>query len=195
MYKLVRVITHTFTKVFFPFRRINHKQAVQNPCVIVSNHLSNCDAFIVGSIYNHKIYALTKKELFKGKGVSWFLRTLGGIPIDRDTPDASTILRCVRLLKGGDKLLIFPEGTRNKTGEKLLPLKSGAALFAIKAKVPIQPVFIDRPSKFLRLNHVIVGEAFSLEQYYNLPLTPEVLAEADALIKDSLLKTSEISVR
>lgn len=195
MYRIVRFLTHSITKIFFPFKRVNRKNALQAPCVIVSNHLSNCDAFIVGAFYNHKIYALTKKEIFKGKGVSWFLETLGGIPIDRDNPDLATVMRCLRLLKKGDKLLIFPEGTRNKTGEKLLPFKSGAAMFAIKAKVPIQPYYIDRPSKFLRLNHVIAGESFTLEQFYNVPLTPEVLAEADEIIRESILKTSELKIK
>lgn len=195
MYKIVRWATYATVKLMFPFRIVNKKQALQTPCVIVANHLSNCDAFIVGAAFKKKVYALTKKESFTSKAKSWFLRTLGGIPIDRDNPDPGTIINCVRLLKGGDSIIIFPEGTRNTTDQKLLPFKSGAALFAVKAKVPIQPIFIDGKSRFLKRNHVIVGEAFTLEEYYGKRLNEDMLKQIDEQIKNSLLKTAELPVK
>ena len=191
-YYIMRGLVTGFMKLFFPFKVIGKDRALKTPCVIVANHLSNADAFIVGMQYKGKTYVLTKKESFSSKPVYWFLRTLGAIPIDRENPDLSTILNCVKMLKNGNRILIFPEGTRNKTSEPLLPLKSGAALFAIKSKTPVQTVFIDGKSRFLRRNYIKIGEPFELSDFYGAKINAEALKKADELIKEKLLETKEI---
>lgn len=195
IYYIVRVITITFIKIFFPYRFINKENVPNKPCVIVANHLSNADAFIIGKLFKGKMYVLAKKESFKHKPIAWFLKTLGAIPIDRDKPDPSAMLSCFRLLKEGYPVLIFPEGTRNKTGADLLPFKSGASLFAIKAKVEVLPVFIDRKSRFLRINHIKVGKPFDFSQFYGQKLNDEILIEADRIIKERLLQTKDIPLK
>lgn len=195
VYYIMRGIVTGFMKVFFPFKVIGKKIACKTPCVIVANHLSNADAFIIGMQYKGKTYVLTKKESFSSKPVSWFLRTLGGVPVDRDNPEPSTIINCIKLLKGGNRLLIFPEGTRNKTNEVLLPLKGGAALFAIKSKTPVQTVFIDGKSRFLRRNYIKIGEPFELSDFYGSKVNAEVLDKADEMIRQKLLETKDIPTK
>lgn len=195
LYYVIRGIATAFIRVFFPYKSIGKENACKGPCVIVSNHLSNADSFIVGMQYKGKNYVLGKKESFSPKIVGWFLKTVGGIPIDRDSPDAATIINCVRLLKKGNRLLIFPEGTRNKTDEILLPLKSGAALLAIKSKVPVQTVFIEGKSRLFRRNYVKVGETFELSEFYGLKLNSETLKQADDIIREKLLETSRIPTK
>lgn len=194
LYYVIRAITTPIVRLLFPFKSINKKDACTGACVIVSNHLSNCDAFIVGMQYKGKNYVLGKKESFSPKIVAWFLKTVGGIPIDRDNPSPATLLQCVKLLKSGEKLLIFPEGTRNKTDQPLLPLKGGAALLAIKSKVPVQTVFIQGKSRLFRRNYVKVGKPFELSEFYGQKLTAEALQKADDIIKEKLLETAKIPV-
>lgn len=193
-YYIVRAIVTAFIRLFFPYKTVGKENILDEPCVIVSNHLTNADAFIIGMHYKGKIYVLTKKESFSSKPVSWFLRTLGGFPIDRDNPDPSTILRCLKMLKEGKKLLVFPEGTRNRTEEPLLPLKSGAALFAIKSKVKVQTIYIYGRSRFLRRNYIKIGKPFELDNFYNTKLNSTLLSEADEVIRKKLLETREIPI-
>lgn len=195
LYNVIRIIATPIIRLLFPFKTIGKKNACKGACVIVSNHLSNADSFIVGIQYKGKIFVLGKKESFSPKIVGRFLKTVGGIPIDRDNPSPSTLLNCIRLLKGGDRLLIFPEGTRNKTNERLLPLKGGAALLAIKSKVPVQTVFIEGKSRLFRRNYIKIGEPFDLREFYDEKLNAETLEKADKIIRDKLLETGEIPHR
>jgi 1-acyl-sn-glycerol-3-phosphate acyltransferase len=86
---------------------------------------------------------LAKKELYKIPLVSFALRTMGMIAVDRSNPDAAanSIELAVSHLRNGKSVILFPEGTRNR-GEGLLPFKKGAFVLAIKAQVPIVPVVI-----------------------------------------------------
>ena len=63
------------------------------------------------------------------------------------------------ILKAGRKLLIFPEGKRVKSGMKSEP-KTGAALFAVRGRVPMVPVYIPEGRKLFRRNTVVIGKAY-----------------------------------
>lgn len=195
LYNFLRVISTAIVRLLFPHKSVGKDKAYNGACVIVSNHLSNVDSFLVGMQYKGKTYVLGKKEGFSPKIIGWYLKSVGGIPIDRDNPDPATIINCIRLLKNGDRLLVFPEGTRNRSDETLLPLKSGAALLAIKSKVPVQTIFIQGKSRLFRRNYVKIGEAFELSEFYGTKLNAETLQKADEIIKEKLLETSRIPTK
>jgi 1-acyl-sn-glycerol-3-phosphate acyltransferase len=88
------------------------------------------------------VHFIAKKEAEKIPVLGFFIRRVKAILVNRDGSDARAIMDGLRCLKHGDKLAIYPEGKRNKTDEPFLPFKSGSALFAIRAKVPIIPVVI-----------------------------------------------------
>ena len=88
----------------------------------------------------------------------------------------------LKCLKSGEKVAIYPEGTRNKSDQPFLPFKSGSALLAIRAQVPIVPMVVCQKARFWRQNAVIIGEPFELSEYYGMKLTEELLKEADAKI-------------
>jgi 1-acyl-sn-glycerol-3-phosphate acyltransferase len=71
----------------------------------------------------------------------WLLSALGGFPVTRGSADREALMRCVRVLEGGEPLVLFPEGER-KSGAVIQPLFDGAAYIAVKAGVPIVPVGI-----------------------------------------------------
>ncbi|HUB68494.1 MAG TPA: lysophospholipid acyltransferase family protein [Candidatus Methylacidiphilales bacterium] len=108
-------------------------------CLIVSNHASYMDPTTVGWAVAREIYYLGRKTLFKPPVMNWFLPICNVLPIDRDGHDMSGLRRIIKMLKGGDAVLLFPEGTRSPDGA-LQPAEPGAGLVAIKAGVPVLPV-------------------------------------------------------
>lgn len=122
--------------------------------VIAANHLSDLDpVFILETVFSWKRYTiLAKQELFQNKLAGWFLSCMGAVPIDRGKGDLGTINKVTEECKNGTPILIFPEGTRSKTGE-LLTLKSGAFLVAGNAGADMVPcrIIYDTPNKRMRL--------------------------------------------
>lgn len=74
--------------------------------------------------------------------VGWFFRVVGCIPVDRGHDNTNSKEAAVRVLKNGEILGIFPEGTRNKTGKELLPFKYGTVSMSYKTKALIVPFAI-----------------------------------------------------
>jgi len=122
--------------------------------VIASNHLSDLDpVYILEAVFSWKRYTiLAKQELFKNPLIGWFLSCMGAVPIDRGKGDMGTVNKVTDECKNGTPILIFPEGTRSKTGE-LLTLKSGAFLIAGNADADMVPcrIIYDTPDKRMHM--------------------------------------------
>ena len=115
---------------------------IDGGAVICPNHKSNNDAVIVTIAIKRKLTYLGKEELFSFKPLGWIFKKIGAIPIKRGSGDIGAVRKAVEVLKDGNILIIFPEGTRNKKGYPLLEFKSGASLIAYKAGSPVIPCAI-----------------------------------------------------
>jgi 1-acyl-sn-glycerol-3-phosphate acyltransferase len=113
----------------------------EGPAVIASNHRSFADPPVVSMAFRRPIGYFAKASLWKVPVIGQALRMFHGIPVDRNRPDAATMSAAVNLLKAGFRVLVFPEGTRTKTGT-LGHLRQGPPLFARRAGVPIVPVYV-----------------------------------------------------
>ena len=83
--------------------------------------------------------------------------------------------------------MIFPEGTRNKTGtNELQEIKNGAELFAVKTKSPIVPTMIYKKSKIFRKTYLMIGKPFELQEFYDKRLTDEDYKEMNRIIVEKL---------
>ena len=111
--------------------------------VIVANHVSHLDAPVLLQALGVDYKAVAKKEVFKLPVLGAVLRLAGFIEVDRADRTQATraIARAVAALKGGDCFLIFPEGTRSRTGE-LGPFKKGGFVVAMDAGSRIVPVVL-----------------------------------------------------
>jgi putative drug exporter of the RND superfamily len=115
------------------------------PVVLVANHSSFFDHFLLAASVagrrSGRLYFLTKQESFSSRlGRLWF-RSVGAIPVDRESPKPETLREIRRVLSAGDVLCVYPEGTRGP-GWPLLPFKTGAVRFGLTAGAPIVPVGI-----------------------------------------------------
>lgn len=110
--------------------------------VIACNHLKWWDPFLIAvALRQYNIHFLAKEELFRNPILRFFMLKLNGIPVDRKKADVAAVRKCMRVVKKGDLLVVFPEGTRSKTGE-LLPFEEGAAFIASACGKTIYPARI-----------------------------------------------------
>ncbi len=186
MNRLYRIPLFLLNRIY-PSKTHNKENFPKGKAVIVSNHLHAIDCAYIAKIYNRDIYFLAKQELFKKKFISKLLKSLGGVPIDRDNPDMRTLMSAIKMLKEGHKLVIFPEGTRNKTGTtELQPIKGGAMVFAVKSKSPIVPIMVDRKARLFRRSHVIVGKPFELSEFYDRKLTDQDMEAMNEIVAEKM---------
>lgn len=174
--RAIYLIATTLVRPFFGTKVIGRENIPDGGCLICPNHTTASDAIsaILALGKNCDYAAMAKAELFKNRIVGWFLTAVGGFPVNREGNDLNAIRLGAKALKAGKKLILFPEGTRRRDG-KLGPAKAGAGMFALRANVPIVPVYITPGRKFLRRTTVRFGESFypecvgekHAEQYQN----------------------------
>lgn len=114
--------------------------------IVAGNHTTWFDPLILAIAIKRPIHFMGKAELFEHPIPRWFLSSLHAFPIRRGQADRQAIRMSQDKVTQGHLLGMFPEGTRNKTSEALLPVQGGAALIALKTGVPIIPVVVSRAS-------------------------------------------------
>ena len=173
MRKFIKLCFRLYYKLAFGVV-IHNKEKLPNldAYLICSNHLDARDPFVIGSALDPQISILAKKELFKFKIVAWFIKLNGAIPVDRNANDISAIKAALKILKGGNVMMLFPEGTRNKTNVPL-EAKPGIAMIAVKAKVPIVPISFVSDYKHFKKMHIIVGDPIYLDEHFDKRVTTE----------------------
>jgi len=111
-----------------------------DPAILASNHLSFVDSIVLPMNVPRPVYFLGKSDYWDSWRTRWFFQGTGVVPVERGgSGQAEDSLRTgVRILRGGDLLGIYPEGTRSPDG-RLYRGKTGPARMALEADVPIVP--------------------------------------------------------
>jgi 1-acyl-sn-glycerol-3-phosphate acyltransferase len=110
--------------------------------LLAANHASFIDPPMIGCQIPRQIAYFARKTLWRGGFASWWLDTVGTIPVDRDGgQDISAIKRVLKALREERALILFPEGTRTPDGH-FQPAKPGVGFIACKTQVPVVPVRI-----------------------------------------------------
>ncbi|MCL2392205.1 MAG: 1-acyl-sn-glycerol-3-phosphate acyltransferase [Oscillospiraceae bacterium] len=155
--------------------------------MICSNHSSFFDPIFIAFAFGKEyfLHFFAKVELFRVPVLSWIITKLGAISVDRDMFDVTSMKRTLSYFKNGEKVAIFPEGTR---AADLIESKKGAVKIAERAHVPLVPVFVPRKKKCFSKLHLVIGEPYYIEKQANKRtaedyhrLSEELMAKIEAL--------------
>ena len=139
LYTFAKSTLRPLTRAAFAVRVTGtEKVPLTGGLVVAANHRSYLDPPLLGSWFPRTIHFMAKHELFKILGLGAIIRAVHAFPVDRDRADVASIRQALRILKRGDVVGIFPEGTRNLAGEA--QARGGAVLLAATAHCPIVPV-------------------------------------------------------
>ena len=124
----------------------NQERLVDGQYLILSNHRGIIDPLVLEmALEKTNIFGvwISKKELYNSPFFGIFVRNAGSVLLDREKSQMSGFFSEVKeAVKQGASVFIFPEGTRNKSEEKLLEFKEGFRIIALKNRLPILPVYI-----------------------------------------------------
>jgi 1-acyl-sn-glycerol-3-phosphate acyltransferase len=145
-YSFVKVIlTPVLRTLWRPWAEGLENIPADGPAIIASNHLAFCDSVFMPLLVPRKVTFLAKSEYFterglKGRFKRLFMTGIGQVPIDRSGGSASqaALATGLRLLRSGELLGIYPEGTRSPDG-RLYRGRTGVAWMALEAGVPVIP--------------------------------------------------------
>lgn len=177
--------------LIFPSKVYQRENFPRGKALIVANHYSAFDPAFMYKFTKRDLFFLCKKEAMEKKLPRKLLAEAGAIAIDRETNDMRAMMNAIKVLKEGKKLVVFPEGTRNRTGDELQELKGGAGVFAVKTKSPVVPVMFLKKPKAFRRTYYIVGEPFELSEFYDKKLVKEDYDKIDAVIREKMIFTRE----
>ncbi len=171
-YRSIRGVLYIFYRIFFRFRfygTVNVPKDTDSRGVILApNHASFLDPPILGIALERRVTYLAKEYLFKNFFVGAVLRGVGAYPIKSEKDDLRSIRDLIRLLKNGNCVVVFPEGTRSETGQMKAP-EGGIGFLSAKSRSYVVPVYIrgsyeayPKGAKFFRCAPVSVyfGEPF-----------------------------------
>lgn len=146
-YRLARCVRLTLGRVvplLFRARIIGAERIPAGGALLAGNHVSYLDPVLLWCLSPRPVHFMAKSELFRSGFVAWLLPRLWSFPVNRGEPDRTAIVTATELLKSGELVGVFPEGSRREAdaGESMGEAHGGAAFIALRAGVPIVPVAI-----------------------------------------------------
>lgn len=156
-------------KIYYVDKEVQSTK-IKGPAIIVSNHTAVYDfALYLFTFYGRTIYPLVGEVLYqKNKFMSFFLKHMGGIKVNRDIYDFSFMNESIKKLNKGKALLIFPEAKiPSKEETDLLDFKPSFVYLALETGAPIIPTYTNGKYGKNAPARVLIGEPIYLEELYD----------------------------
>ncbi|EHL16527.1 MAG: lysophospholipid acyltransferase family protein [Peptoanaerobacter stomatis] len=169
LYSVLRFIINIVLRIVYRIEVVGNNTVESNKAYIVaSNHRNNLDPLLVIITFNkRKIHYIAKKELFENKILKFILDRTYVISLDRNKNDLGALKESLKVLKDGEILGIFPQGTRVSSIEDDTS-KAGIGMFAMRTNTPVIPVSIVAENNYKPFSKIKII-------YHDLYTVPEQL--------------------
>ncbi len=160
-FRVIRCIVWPFFNLVHPIKVKHRERYPEGAALVCPNHTSLADPVIMLLACGRGggVRAMAKQELLDTPVLGKIVAALGVFGVRRGAADVGAVKTAIRYLKAGDKVIMFPEGTRAAEGEDL-EAKNGVAMIALRTGVPIFPVYIQPKKRWFRWTYVVYGEPF-----------------------------------
>lgn len=161
LYVFFRFLLRAIYTILFRLQAIGVDNIPKTGAVILaSNHISNLDPPTIGVKVPRKVHFMAKEELFKVPVLGFLIRSFGAFPVKRGGVSKDAIKSGITLLKSGEVMGIFPEGSRSNQGAA----KKGTAMIAMRSGAAVVPVAIVGGYKLFRKTKVCYGKPILLSE-------------------------------
>lgn len=166
LYILYCCLVFPYMRLACPCRVAGKENIPDKAAIICANHTSNYDPVMLAiyfGFFKHRMCFMAKAELLEIPVLGPLLRAAGVFPVHRgENTDIKAIRTAIKYLKAGEKIMMFPEGTRVDPGG-YVAAKTGAVRIASKLGVPILPVWMTSGKKSFRRNTMVIGEPYYIK--------------------------------
>lgn len=185
MYQFAKNLVWTTLKPIYRFDIKGLEHFPKTGGVLVcSNHINALDPPVVGITAPRPVHFMAKEELFNLPILKPLLPKLNAFPVKRGLSDREALRKALSLLKSGDVMGLFPEGTRSKDG-KLGKGFTGAGFFALKGEADVVPCAIIGPYKPFKRLKVVYGKPIVMQPYRDRKASAD---EVTLVIMDEIQK-------
>jgi len=181
-YRIVHTILRPLIWLFFPWRLKGLEHIPEGGAVLCANHASCWDPVLIGLALPRdiRLAIMAKDELFHIPVLGFLIRKLGAFPVRRGASDLTAMKTAMRALQNGQRLLVFPEGTRANQGDT--EAKGGVTLMATRTGVPMVPIYCGGRHKAFRRTTIAIGEPYWPEIAGRRPTSEENQAAASEIL-------------
>lgn len=187
---IVRGAIYLWCKIYYRAEIIGLENIPkEGPLIFCGNHRNYLDPPLMVATAKRDMKFLAKEELYKNKFLAFLGWVFEGIPVKRDDKDVSAIKTSLKVLKNGQCIALFPEGTRNglEKGEKV---KDGVAFFAIRSGAKVVPCGIKGGTKENRKVTIKYGKPLDYSQYKGTK-DKDVLDKISKEIMDNIISLTK----
>lgn len=142
IYRIVLFFSWCVGKLFYRLKIYGWEHYYPRGAILAANHTSFLDPPIVSVSWPEEVHFLARETLFRNRLFGSFIRNLNSHPVSGKAGDIGVMKTICALLNEGKKIVLFPEGTRSKTGE-LQPFKPGIGMLVSKTASAVIPVYVD----------------------------------------------------
>lgn len=160
-YRIIYTIAAPIIHLLFPCRVVELEDFPEEGALLCANHASGWDPIIIALNLprDSRLTVMAKDSLFRIPLLGFFLKKLGIFPVKRGGNDLTAMKTAMKVLGGGNRLLVFPEGTRvEEQGE--VEAKGGVTMMATRTGVPMVPIYCGGKHKFLRKTTIVFGKPY-----------------------------------
>jgi 1-acyl-sn-glycerol-3-phosphate acyltransferase len=189
LYSFAKAAVYGVLKPIYRFEVIGKENfPAEGGVLLCSNHIDNLDPPVVGINAPRPVYFMAKEELFNVPVLGKILPDLNAFPVKRGMSDREALRKGLGILKEGNVLGLFPEGTRSKTGQLGKGL-AGAGFFALRSEANVVPCAIIGPYKAFSRLKVVYGKPIDMKELRERKASAEettelIMSEIRKLIED-----------